>query len=62
MIASARVHVERVMQSVMQRIKVFKVFSDVIDWDLLPYINDIILIVLGLINYTAPILSDQRFL
>lgn len=57
-IATARVHVERVIQ----RIKMFKLLSEKVDCDLLPYIDYIFRIVCGLVNLSKPVLAEDKFI
>ena len=45
-IASARVHVEQIMQ----RLKIFRIINDVIDWDMLPYLDNIVTVHAGIVN------------
>lgn len=56
-IASARVHVERRIA----RIKMFKIFSEKVNASIIPYIDDILIVLCGLSNISPPILNDQRF-
>jgi DDE superfamily endonuclease/Helix-turn-helix of DDE superfamily endonuclease len=56
-IASARVHVERAIQ----RIKVFKLLKTNVPWGLVPYLDDILVIVGGLVNLSKPILALDKF-
>lgn len=56
-IAKARVHVERVIQ----RIRMYKILEDKIDVHILPYIKDIADIVCCMVNFSSPVLSDERF-
>nr|CAI5835621.1 unnamed protein product [Callosobruchus analis] len=57
-IAAARVHIERSNQ----RLKIFKIISGRLQWSLVPKIDEIFLIICGITNLSAPILSDERFL
>lgn len=57
-IAAARVHVERVIQ----RIKIFKICQSRIKWNLIKHLDNIFVIICGLVNLSAPILSDNKFL
>nr|CAI5831349.1 unnamed protein product [Callosobruchus analis] len=57
-IAAARVHIERSNQ----RLKIFKIISGRLQWSLVPKIDEIFLIICGITNPSAPILSDERFL
>lgn len=56
-IARARVHVERMIQ----RLKIFKIFSNKIPWNILPYMQSICTVCAGLANLGPPILSDDKF-
>lgn len=56
-IARARVHVERVNE----RIKNFNILRDEITWNMLPYMNDIIVTICALVNLSPPILADDKF-
>ena len=56
-IARARVHVERVNE----RIKNFNILCDEINWNILPYMNDIIVVICALVNLSSPILSEDKF-
>lgn len=56
-IASARVHIERSNQ----RLKIFKIISGKIQWSLVPIIDELFVIICGITNLSASILSDERF-
>ncbi|XP_055855902.1 uncharacterized protein LOC129919092 [Episyrphus balteatus] len=56
-IAAARVHVERRFA----RLKMFKILSDKIHSSVIPYIDDIMIVLCGLSNYGTPILDDSKF-
>lgn len=56
-IARARVHVERAIQ----RIRLFQILVDQLDWSLLESIDKIIHIICALVNLSPPILADKRF-
>lgn len=56
-IAKARVHVERAIQ----RIRVFKIMTEKIEYNMLPWIEDIAFVVACVVNLSAPILADERF-
>lgn len=56
-IARARVHVERAIQ----RIKLFSILNDQIEWYIIPHINDIINVVCALVNLSPPILAGSKF-
>lgn len=58
LIARARVHVERAIQ----RMKIFNIINSQISWYLVAYINDIITIIAALVNLSAPILTDDKFM
>ncbi|XP_042149486.1 uncharacterized protein LOC121047094 [Ixodes scapularis] len=57
-IASARGYVERVIQ----RMKIFKILSTKVTWNMVPLLDDIMMIAAGLTNLSAPILAPERFL
>ncbi|XP_020295619.1 uncharacterized protein LOC109860747 [Pseudomyrmex gracilis] len=54
-VASLRIHIERVIQ----RVQEYKMLSPYacVDWNLLPYIDDIAIIVAGLVNLQKPIIK-----
>lgn len=56
-IAEACVHVERAIQ----RIKSFNILTSTFEWKLAPYLDNILLIIAGIVNLSSPILSDERF-
>lgn len=56
-IARARVHVERAIQ----RLKMFKIFNNQIDWFMIPYIEDIMVVIASIVNMSPPILADNKF-
>ncbi|XP_077497663.1 uncharacterized protein LOC144108263 [Amblyomma americanum] len=56
-IARARVHVERAIQ----RMKVFKVLKGPILWDLVGALDKVMVVIAGIVNLSAPILSEKRF-
>lgn len=56
-IARARVHVERAIQ----RMKIFKMLHEQIEWYLIPYADEIITIIAAIVNLSPPILSDARY-
>ncbi|KYQ53304.1 hypothetical protein ALC60_07593 [Trachymyrmex zeteki] len=56
-IARARVHVERVIQ----RIREFSFMSDEVSWNLISYF-DILIIVVAIVNQSAPVLNIDKFL
>lgn len=57
-IARARVHVERAIQ----RVKIFKMFSGTILWEMLPHIDQLFTVACGMTNLCSPILADDKFL
>ncbi|XP_031327381.1 uncharacterized protein LOC116181933 [Photinus pyralis] len=57
-IASARVHIERTNQ----RLKIFKILGGKLQWNLVHYIDDIIIIICAITNLSAPILAEDKFL
>lgn len=57
-IAAARVHVERMNQ----RIETFDVLQNKIAWNLVNYVDDIVVVCCGLANLGTPILADDKFL
>lgn len=56
-IARARVHVERAIQ----RIKLFNILNDQIEWFIIPHINDVINVICALVNLSPPILAVNKF-
>lgn len=56
-IARARVHVERVIQ----RIRLFRIMADQLDWSLLESIDKILNIICALVNLSPPVLHSKRF-
>lgn len=56
-VAAARVHVERCIQ----RLKTFAILKYTVYWDMTKYFNEIMIIVCGLVNLSAPILDKCRF-
>lgn len=56
-IAALRVHVERALQ----RMKIFAVMTDRIEYNLHPYVNEILIIVAAIANLTKPILAADKF-
>lgn len=56
-IARARVHVERAIQ----RIKIFKIFHEQFNYNMVPYIDDIMTVIAGSVNLSAPILTSDKF-
>lgn len=56
-VARARVHVERAIQ----RIRLFKILNDKLQWLFMSNIDKIIRVVCALVNLSSPILSDERF-
>lgn len=57
-IARARVHVERVIQ----RIKIFKICQGTLLWSMLPYMDDVLYVIAGLINLSNPVLASDKFI
>lgn len=57
-IAAARVHVERVNQ----RIEIFDIVKNKLSWNLVPHVNDIMIVCCGLANLGTPILDDDKFM
>lgn len=55
-IARARVHVERAIQ----RIKIFKILHEQLSWFLIPYADEIMVIIAAIVNLSLPILADTR--
>lgn len=55
-IARARVHVERVIQ----RIKIFKILKEQFDWYLIPYADEIMIIIAAVVNLSSPILTEEK--
>ena len=56
-IARARVHVERVIQ----RVRDYSILNYKVSIETLPYIDEIVIIVSGLVNLGKPILALNRF-
>jgi hypothetical protein len=56
-IARARVHVERVIQ----RVRNYHILKNKIPWNLVPYLDDFVVIVSALVNLGNPILSRDKF-
>ncbi|XP_077486632.1 uncharacterized protein LOC144097902 [Amblyomma americanum] len=57
-IANARVHVERAIQ----RMKLFRILRNRFDLDLLPYIDNILIVIAGTVNLSKPLFKDNKFL
>jgi hypothetical protein len=57
-IARARVHVERVIQ----RIREFDFLKETVSWELIPFLDDILLIVAGIVNLGPPVLNIDKFM
>lgn len=55
-IARARVHVERAIQ----RIKIFKILKEQFDWYLIPYADEIMIIIAAVVNLSSPILTEEK--
>lgn len=56
-IARARVHVERAIQ----RLKIFKIFKEKLDWFMLRHVDDLMVIAAGVVNLSSPILGNDKF-
>lgn len=56
-ISIARVHVERVIQ----RLKIFAILRDQIEYHLLPYVDDIIKVIACVTNLSSPVLAENKF-
>lgn len=56
-IARARVHVERAIQ----RLKIFKIFNEQFSWYLIPYSDEILIVIAALVNLSRPILADDKY-
>lgn len=56
-IAAARVHVERCIQ----RFKIFKILKGEVSVDMLPFVDNIMVIIAGLVNLSTPVLGPTRF-
>lgn len=56
-IACARVHVEQTIQ----RIRLFKIFNDKLDWCFLDYIDEMLIVVCSLVNLLPSILAEDRY-
>lgn len=57
LISKARVHIERVNQ----RIRIFNILNIPLPNTLIPLINDIMLIICGMVNLQNPVLADDKF-
>jgi hypothetical protein len=57
MVALARVHVEWVME----RLKNFRILQDKIQWNYLELMDDILIVICGLVNLSPPIISENAF-
>lgn len=57
-IARARVHVERVIQ----RMRNFEIVSQPVGWEIIPYFDDILVIVAGMTNLGSPVLNIDKFM
>lgn len=57
-IASARVHIERAIQ----RMKLFKILRHRFPLDLIPYMDDIVAIIAGIVNLSKPLFPKDKFL
>lgn len=56
-IARLRVHVERAIQ----RIKIFAILTDRMEWNVLPQVDNIIYLCAAMANLSNPILSENKF-
>ncbi|KAE8746817.1 hypothetical protein FOCC_FOCC006454 [Frankliniella occidentalis] len=56
-IARARVHIERVIQ----RVRCFNILKSRIPWNLVPFIDDLVIIVSALVNLGNPILARNKY-
>lgn len=56
-IASARVHIERCIE----RIKNFNILHEEVDYHSLLLIRDVVEVICGVVNFSAPILADDKF-
>ncbi|KAK3926102.1 GTP cyclohydrolase 1, partial [Frankliniella fusca] len=56
-IARARVHVERVIQ----RVRCFNILKNRIPWNLVPFIDDLVIIVSALVNLGNPIMARDKY-
>ena len=56
-IAAARVHVERTIQ----RVKMFKIMKNKLPWSLIPYIDNICVVVSATVNLKNPLLAYNKF-
>lgn len=56
-IAAARVHVERCIQ----RLKTFAFLKSTIDWEMTKYVDEIMIIICGLVSFGRPIIDKSRF-
>lgn len=57
-IARARVHVEMAIQ----RLKLFRILRSPIPWEMLAVLDEAMIIIAGIVNLSALVLSDKRFL
>ncbi|XP_011312050.1 uncharacterized protein Camp [Fopius arisanus] len=57
-IAAARVHVERMNQ----RIEIFDVLKNELSWNLVNYVNDIVIVCAGLANLGTPLFADDKLM
>lgn len=56
-IEQAKVHIQ---QSIL-RLKTFAVLSDKVSWSMAPYFDEIIGVICGITNLSAPVLADNKF-
>ncbi|XP_072141291.1 uncharacterized protein [Dermacentor andersoni] len=55
-VARARVHVERAIQ----RLTLFRILKGPLPWETLAVVDDIMIIIAGIVNLSAPVLADKR--
>jgi len=56
-IARARVHVERAIQ----RLREFAFLSEVVQWEMIPYVNDALIVAAAIHNLGPPIINIDKF-
>lgn len=57
-IARARVHVERAIQ----RLKLSRILRGPLPWKTVAVLDEAMIIISGIVNLSAPVLSDKQFL
>jgi len=57
-IANARVHFERIMQ----QLKIFRILQSKLSWSIIPFLDDIFIVIAGLVNVGPPIFVEERFM